>query len=256
MNIKHLFGVVCLVAVFSCNLERQGDTDAANPNPPSPGFDLAHSDPAAVELADSIMAAIGGRRNWDKVRFISWRVNDLRKLLWDKQNNRVRIESYPDNTVYLLDLDKNTGRIRMGGRELTNRDSLEKMLQRAKDLWHKDSYGLLMPYKLKGDGATIRYLGEDTLANGTKCNIIELTFANENYAPENKYRVFVDRKDNLVKQWAYYEKADQDFPTAVYVCDDYRKYGNILLSTAHSDGNGPNEVKVDDKIPDHVFTDF
>lgn len=246
---------MCVVVLYSCNT---GTTELTDPgaNPPAEGFDLAHSDPAAVELADSVMKAMGGRGNWDKTRFISWNFFGRRNLVWDKHQGRVRIESQPDSIIYLVNLNSLEGRVQVKGQELTESDSLKKMLERGKSIWINDSYWLVMPFKLKDSGVTLKYLGEDTLRTGAKCNVMELTFKNVGDTPQNKYRVFVDLKDNLIKQWSYYNSADQDSANFTRPWDNYKQYGNILLSADRSDNGGPQNVKVDDSLPDKIFVEF
>ena len=78
-------------------------------NPPAPGFNLQDSDPAAVELADSVMMAMGGREGWDNTRFISWNFFGRRDLVWDKQTGDVRIESQQDSTIYLVNINTMVG---------------------------------------------------------------------------------------------------------------------------------------------------
>lgn len=239
----------------SCEQSDQGRSDNRN-NPPAPGFDIEHSDPAAVELADSVMAAMGGRENWDNTRFISWNFFGRRNLVWDKQQGDVRIESLPDSIVYLVNINDLKGRVRIKGQELTEPDSLKKMLEKAKSIWINDSYWLVMPFKLKDTGVTLKYLGEDTILTGEKSNVLELTFNNVGDTPENKYQVYVDLKDNLVKQWAYFKEASQDSASQIWPFDNYKRYGNILLSADRSDNRGPRNVRIDEKLPREVFTEF
>jgi hypothetical protein len=234
----------------SCEMNKQAL------NPPAEGFDMANSDPRAVELADSIMIAMGGRRNWDKTRYISWNFFGARDLTWDKKDNKVRIESLKDSIIYLVDLDKLQGRVSVKGQEITEPDSLSKMLSKGKSIWINDSYWLLMPFKLKDTGLTLKYIGEDTLLTGAKCNVLELTFKDIGDTPQNKYRIFVDDNDNLVKQWSYYSNANQDSATFTRPWDNYQKYGDILISADRSDGAGPKNVKVDDNLPEKIFTEF
>jgi hypothetical protein len=243
--------VFACLHLLSCQQENTGQGS----NPPSPGFDIAHSDPAAVELADSIMKAMGGRRNWEQTRFISWNFGK-RKLVWNKKEGDVRIESEPDSIIYLVNINDLKGRVRVKGQELTEPDSLQKMLTRGKSIWINDSYWLFMPFKLKDTGVTLRYLGEDTISAEVNSNVLELTFDNVGDTPENKYHVYVDLKDNLVKQWAFYRDASQDTPSWVLPWDNYKKYGNILLSADRTGGRGPREVRVDDKLPEKIFKEF
>lgn len=253
MKKTSLIGCIVLAGFAGC--QQDPGRPALHDNPPAPGFDLAHSDPAAVELADSVMMAMGGRKNWDDTRFISWTFGK-RNLVWDKKDGNVRIESQGDSTIYLVNINDLKGRVQVKGQELTEPDSLQKMLSRAKSIWINDSYWLTMPFKLKDTGVTLKYLGEDTMLTGARANVIELTFEKVGDTPNNKYQVYVDVRDNLVKQWAYYKDASQDSASAVWPWDNYKKYGNILLSANRSNDRGPRDVRVDAKLDPEVFTRF
>lgn len=244
------------VFLYSCKTDSTTSETEVIGNPPAEGFDMANSDPAAVELADSIMQAMGGRQNWDNTRFISWNFFGNRDLTWDKKMDRVRIESLKDSITYLLNLATMEGKVRVKGQELVAGDSLNKMLQRGKSIWINDSYWLAMPFKLKDSGLTLKYVGEDTLSTGAKCNVLELRFNNVGDTPQNKYLIFVDLSDNLVKQWSYFREATQDSASFTRPWDNYQKYGTILLSADRSDNGGPRNVKVDDTLPDQIFTEF
>jgi hypothetical protein len=116
------------------------------------GFDEIGSDPAAIQLADSIMHAMGGRENWDKTRFISWNFFGRRDLIWNKQTGQVRIESAPDSTIYLVNVNTGEGKVKIKETIITEPDSLKKLLDKAKAIWINDSYWLVMPFKLKDSG--------------------------------------------------------------------------------------------------------
>jgi hypothetical protein len=249
-----LLVLVSLLIATACRTEKDQPIQG-NENPPATGFNMDNSDPAAIELADSIMAAMGGRQQWDATRFISWDFGN-RKLVWDKQQDRVRIESLRDTVTYLVNLNTLTGRVNVKGQELTEPDSLSKMLTRGKSMWINDSYWLLMPFKLKDSGVTLKYIGEDSLRTGGKSNVLELTFDNVGDTPQNKYLVYVDLADNLVKQWAYYREAAQDSANFVRPWDNYQRYGGILLSADRSDGGGPKNVQVHEVLPEETFTQF
>lgn len=254
---KQLIILSCLVACFwSCQPAKETSNDDPTLNPPAEGFNFQNSDPAAMELADSIMMAMGGRKAWDNTRFISWNFFGRRNLIWDKQDGRVRIESMPDSTTYLVNVNSMQGRVQTKGQELTEPDSLKKMLDRAKSIWINDSYWLVMPFKLKDSGVTIKYMGEDTLVNNNYYNVLQLTFENVGDTPQNKYDLYVDVKEKLVKYWSYYRDASQDSASWTRPWDNYQRYGSILLSADRSDGGGPKNVKVEEQLPDALFTDF
>lgn len=247
MALTRVYTLLICIAALACQPRKEMHEE---------GFDPAGSDPAAVELADSVMSAMGGQASWEKTRFISWSFSGRRNLVWDKQDGRVRIAVPDESLVYLLNLGNGQGKVKLRGREVTNADSVKHMLQQARSIWINDSYWLVMPFELKDSGVTLRYLGEDTLATGGKCNVMDLYFTHQGKEPESRYRVYVDLADNLVKQWSYFKTVDQDSATFTRPWDNYKKYGNILLSADRSDGSGPRDVKIDEDLPDSVFTDF
>ena len=245
--------LIVMVVLLACST---GSRESSDANVAEEGFNFEGSDPAAVELADSIMSAMGGRSNWNRARYISWSFSGRRNLIWDKQSGRVRIESPDDHAMYLINVNNGQGKVQVNGKEVLDKDSLQRMLNAARSIWINDSYWLVMPFKLKDPGVTLKYLGEDTLQTGGKCNVVDLMFTDTGSASESKYRIYVDIGDNLVKQWSYFKKADQDSATFTRPWDNYKKYGEVLLSGDRSDGSGPRNVKVDSDLPDKVFTDF
>ena len=245
--------IACIVGLSACD---KLNPTSGSENPAAEGFDLANSDPAAVELADSIMLAMGGWENWNDTRFISWTYFDSRNLFWDKKDDRVRVESLKDSTVYVVDLNTLAGKVWIKGKEVTMKDSLHNMLKRARNIWANDSYWLIMPFKLKDDGVRIKYLGEDTLMTGGRCNVVELTLNGEDEEPKGKYLVYVDLTDNLVKQWSYYSKLNQDSASFVRPWDNYKRYGSILLSADRSDASGPRNVSVKYEVDERIFKEL
>ncbi len=243
-----------LLTLWACNT-KPDIKSLAEQNPAIEGFDLTGSDPSAIQLADSIMHAMGGRENWDNTRFISWTFFGRRDLVWDKQTGRVRIESKTDSATYLVNINTGEGRVKIKETEITEPDSLKKLLTKANDIWTNDSYWLVMPFKLKDSGVTIKYMGEDTL-KGNRFNTLVLTFKEVGVTPQNKYKLYVDIKDKLVRHWCYYHNASQDTANFVRPWDNYQKYGNILLSADRSDKGGPSNVKVDESLPDALFNEF
>lgn len=254
-HISHLCILLIAIIFLACQKSEQHEEKTIVGNPPAEGFNFDGSDPAAIELADSVMTAMGGRANWEATRFISWNFG-RRDLIWDKETGRVRIESSNDSTVYLVNVQTGEGRVQIKGQELTMPDSLAKMLDKAKSIWINDSYWLVMPFKLKDSGVTLKYLGEENNQQEVLCNVLELTFNEVGVTPENKYQVYVGIHDNLINEWRYYKNADLDSASAIWPFDNYKKYGSILLSADRSDGRGPKNVRVDADISDSIFIEF
>ncbi len=215
-------------------------------NPAADGFNATGSDPAAIELADSIMHAMGGRKAWDNIRYISWSTAG-RSIIYDKQAERVRIAQ--GDTVYLL--SAGTGRVQIKGNEVVEPEALNSLLESIHASWRLDLHNFLLPFILKGNGVTIRYMGEDSLS-GQRFNSLILTFQQN----VDQYKLYVDKHAKLVRYGAYYQHAGDERETFIRPWDNYQKMESILLSTDRTDGIGPRNVKIDKDLPEALFTEF
>jgi hypothetical protein len=227
-----------------------------SPNPPAQGFDLTGSDPKAVQLADEVMAAMGGRKAWDNTQLIAWNFFGNRKLVWDKWNGMVRVDNLRDDQTVLLNINTDKGRVFRGGRELTEPDSIAKYVKAGKAAWINDSYWLVMPFKLKDSGVTLKYLGDTTATkDGKPADLIQMTFKGVGVTPDNKYHVWVDKQSHLVTQWAHFSKYTDPTPRFTLPWGDYQKHGAILLSGERGDRD-LTDIMVFTGLPGEVFNDF
>lgn len=254
-SIIYLF-IACFLVFWSCtsNVEPGSNIAAQPQNPAADGFDLEHSDEKAIAIADQVMEAMGGRKNWDQTRYLSWNFFGVRHLTWDKKTGNVRIQSN-DSTIYQINVFEDSGKIMKEGELLTEPDSITKYVNRGKGIWINDSYWLVMPFKLKDSGVTLKYLREDTIAGGQKADVLELTFKEVGNTPDNKYLVYVDQSDQLIKQWDFYSKASDAEPRISTPWIDYEQKGKILLSGNRGRRN-LSEIEVHDELPNSVFTTF
>ena len=230
------------------------DLQEAYANPAAEGFNDAGSDQKAVEVADLVMNAMGGRQAWDDTRYLAWDFFGYRRLIWDKIDGNVRID-FPDSSVYLYNVFSDSGAVWQQQEQLTNADSLNKYLTRAKNIWINDSYWLVMPFKLKDSGVTLGYMDLQEAENGAVSHVLQLTFAGVGVTPQNKYLVYVDTATNLVNQWAYYRESNQDSADFVRPWGNYKQMGKILLSDERGDSD-LSEVHVFDSLPATVFNSF
>ena len=242
-----LFFTFSLLSTLSAQLAKEE-------NPPASGFNLQESDAKAMQIADEVMQALGGRPNWDNTRYITWNFFGRRKLLWDKWQNDVRIEM--DSTIYLVNIANNTGRVKKDGVEITQPDSLKKYVERGISIWINDSYWLVMPYKLKDSGVTLKYMGEHNTAEGKPADVLQLTFQNVGRTPENKYWVYVDKDSRLITQWEYYQKYTDEKASMTTPWENYNKQGNIMLSGGRGDNRQMQDIAVYKKVPESAFTSF
>ncbi len=224
-------------------------------NPPAQGFDLVGSDPAAIKLADQVMKAMGGRKAWDKTHIIAWTFFGNRHLIWDKWTGNVRVDNLKNDQTVILNVNNDQGKVFRNGKEETNADSVTKYVKAAKGAWINDSYWLVMPFKLKDSGVTLKYIGEEPTQDNKAAEVIQLTFKSVGNTPDNKYKVWVDKESHLVSQWAYYPKFTDEKPGFTLPWTDYTQHGEIKLSGKR----GPREltdIRVFTGLPGEVFTSF
>jgi hypothetical protein len=240
-----------LIILASCT----GSDPVIESNPAAEGFNLEGSDQKAIQIADEVMLAMGGRSNWDNTRYISWNFFGARELIWDKYTGDVRINSFRDSTIYIININDETGQVKRDGIAMDDPDSLSKYVDRGKRIWINDSYWLVMPFKLKDSGVTLKWNREDTTMSGIQSNVIQLGFENVGVTPDNRYEVWVDKESNLVRQWAYYRYDTTKVPGFVRPWDDWEKKGNLLLSGNRGD-RSLTDIKVMESVPEHTFSSF
>ena len=112
-----------------------------------------------------------------------------------------------------------------------------------------------MPWKLKDPGVTLSYIKEDTLPNGKTAHVLQLTFADVGVTPNNKYLIYVDQEDNLIKQWEFFKNFNDAKAKFSRPWDNYQKAGNILLSFNRSEF-GPTDVIVKQKFNSKIFKEL
>ncbi|MDX1502182.1 MAG: hypothetical protein R3325_07450 [Thermoanaerobaculia bacterium] len=226
-------------------------------NPPAEGFDLAGSDPKAIEIADAVMEKMGGREAWDATRFLTWKFFDRRLHVWDKWTGDLRVEgtdreSGQEYTI-LMNLHTGEGRAFRDGAEVTDPEELEKMLDSGEAAWINDGYWMFMPYKLKDSGVTLGYLGEGAMADGRAADVLELTFEGVGRTPQNKYHVYVARDSGLVEQWDFYSDAGDAEPRFQIPWRGWTRHGGILLSADRGE-TGHTGIAVFEELPASVFS--
>lgn len=252
-NIQLQFLLFCfLIFAISCTSNKLTSTEV---NPPAPGFDLANSDAAAIKIADEVMEAMGGRKAYDETRYLFWNFFGSRTLLWDKHRGDVRIESQKDDFTVVMNIHSMKGKVKMNGEQLSHPDSLSKYLQKGKNIWINDSYWLVMPFKLKDSGVTLKNLGEKKTEAGKIADVLELNFKGVGKTPDNKYHVFVDQESKLVSQWTFYTKSTDPEPRFSTPWDGYKSFGKIKLSG----GRGTyqlTDIKVLSDVEEGIFTEL
>ena len=252
---KHtLYLLIFSGILFHCNVPQPSENN--HDNPAAEGFNEKDSDVKAIEIADNVMMAMGGRAAWDNTRHIAWNFFNRRDLVWDKKTGDVRIDVPGDSSIYLLNIVTLKGKVIKKGTEVTDPKALADLITEARKIWINDSYWLVMPFKLKDSGVTLKYVREENMLTGVPSDVLQLTFQNVGVTPENKYEVWVDKSDSLIKQWAFFRSAEQDSASFIRPWDNYKDFNGIKLSSDRSDDGGPKNVRVFETLPEEVYQSF
>lgn len=229
---KSLFFFILLINTLSCQ-------EKSNPD-------------KAKAIVPLIFEAMGGVENYNNTHFIKWDFAK-RTLYWDKWTGDVRVENPDKNLVVLVNINTLNGKVYENGSLVTDEIKTKKLLTDAKNWWINDSYWLTMPWKLQDPGVTLKYVNSEQLPDGKAADVLQLTFQNVGVTPENKYLLYVDKEDHLIKQWAYFKNFKDAEPQFSKPWDNYQKAGAILLSFNRSDF-GPTNVEVKETLDTKIFT--
>ena len=213
------------------------------------------SDARAVEIAQATVTAMGGWDAFDATRFVSWNFFGRRQHHWDRQSGDLRIEWTRDgvHNVILINVRTKHGLAFRDG-ELLEGDAAARALESGDQVWINDSYWMFMPYKMLDPGVTLKYIGEKTTADGSEAWVLDLTFADVGYTPENRYHVYVGKRSGLVEQWDFYAEASNEEPDFSSPWKDWRTFGEIKLATNH--GRDRNwKIAVHKTLPETIFSD-
>jgi hypothetical protein len=212
------------------------------------------SDERAVEIAQATVEKMGGWEAWDAARFVSWNFFGRRRHYWDRLTGDLRLE-YPneqDRFVVLMNVDTKQGRVWKNGEEVTDPEQVGQQLQRSHEMWINDSYWMFMPYKLLDPGVTLKYSGEGVTEDGRAADVLELTFEEVGYTPQNRYEVLVARESGLVEQWNFFATAGDAEPQFKSPWTGWRWFGGIMLATDHGQGRDW-DIAVHATLPRAVF---
>ena len=190
------------------------------------------ADEKAIAIADKVIKNMGGLKNWNNTRFIAWSWRDQYHF-WDKYENKFRYEK--DTLVVISDLNTREGTVYSKGKVLTDETQRRKILDNQYAVWANNSYWLLMPFKLRDKGVTIKYMGAGKTQTGAEADLLELTFDKVGVTPNNRYILAVDKKSGLITEWSFFRNAADEKPTFTRPWTDYETYGKIKIASNRGD---------------------
>ncbi len=232
------------------------------------GAQAPTSDPAALQIADQVMQALGGSEAWSNTRYLRFDIaaerggKELmrRAHTWDKWTGRYRVEGRTREGdkpyVTTLNLHTREGAAWLDGKALAG-DELKKQLDGGYAVWVNDTYWLLMPYKLRDPGVTLRLDGERREGEQVWDKLL-LTFDNVGLTPKDKYWAHVNRATRLVDRWDFVLKGEAGEP-ASFDWKGWAAHGRIQLASERVNLKDGTRIffpllETPESVPDEVFS--
>lgn len=219
----------------------------------------APSDDRAIEIADQMIAAMGGQENWDRARFI--RFTFLRRgrslnITWDRYSGRYRLEAKNDAGVpyvVLMNINTRQGRAYLDGQEVQDGKELSEFLNRALGMWHGETYWFLMPFKWKDEGVVLTYEGQETIGS-VNYDVVHLRFENVGRTPGDQFWAYVNPETHLMDRWKFVLESGYE---GEYDWTGWKRVGGILVATERVGKEETirfEDIVVTEQMPDSVFS--
>ena len=202
--------------------------------PAGPTFNQAGSDAQAVALADHVMQQMGGYKAWQKAHYLAWDFFGGQYQIWDKYTGDFHWEK--DDLVVNYNLNTKQGHAYRAGQDISSTEEGQKLLAGMYPTWANNSWWLVMPFKMKDSGVTLKYKGEEKTGAGAPADVVQLTFNDVGVTPDNRYLLYVNRATGLLDEWAYFPKATDAAPAFRRRWADYQSHDGLLLAADRSDG--------------------
>ena len=221
-------------------------------------------DPRSVEIAQTMMQAMGGQGNWTKARFLRWdfkvtiggQQRASRSHLWDRHTGRYRLEDKTKDgatRVILMNLANKQGSVYLDGKK-QEAPASAKALEDAYGAYINDFYWLAMPWKWLDPGVNLKSLGSKT-KDGETFDVVQLSFDKVGLTPGDRYNGWVSSKSHLMTYWEFTLQSGNKGAWSW----EYGDYGGIKLASNHT--SPPNnsihmgDVAVLSTVDDAYFAD-
>jgi hypothetical protein len=224
------------------------------------------SDSRALEVADRVIANLGGAEAWNATRYLRFDYavdregrNVLRRShTWDKLSGAYRVEAQTaagDPFIVVMNLNTREGSAWVKGAPVAG-DELKKLLEEAFALWTSDTYWLLMPYKLRDPGVILAYDGLEAREK-QRWDKVRLSFDGVGLTPKDRYWIYVNRRTGLVDRWEFVLNGESK-PRTSFAWDGWQAYGRIQLANERVNAvDGTRiyfpRIEVPESVPAAVF---
>ena len=221
--------------------------------PAEAGFDADGSDKAAIALADQVMARQGGYARWKQARYLAWTYYGAYHI-WDKRLGIYRHEK--NGRVVLMSVVKPEGKVFVGGKRMIDPVQTRETLEQTFMIWRFATDFLILPFRLKDSGVTLRHGGPGLTMTHDTADILDMTYHGTGPTGNGRNQLWVSRKDHLVTQWAFYAQPADPRPAFVRDWLDYRNYNGVLLASQRNSATDTlslSHIAVLDTLPRDLF---
>jgi hypothetical protein len=197
---------------------------------------------------------------WEKARYFAFTFNVDRdgKIAasfpekWDRATGDYHVsgkDQKGDALVIAMNVNTMKGRAWKNGVEATAAE-LPDLLLFGYRRYINDTYWLLMPLKMMDAGVHRTLDGERSDASGRKWDVVKLTFdQGVGLSPGDVYWAWVNRDTGIVEQWDMkLQGTKPDDPPVAVKFHEFRRVGNVLISTAREVVGKKQTVRLDDLV--------
>ena len=226
----------------------------------------SHADSVAMQA----LIAQGGPSAWKQLRYLRFDFgsesggtrNRIASHLWDRHSGAYRVEwnAGQDTTVIaLFNVNTREGRVYLN-RAAAAEEAQQALLERAYSRFINDTYWLLAPTKMLDEGVTRRYVADSSSA---EFDVVALSFDGVGLTPGDRYWMWVDKNDGLVKRWAFVLQGSPDRPPSRFRWEGYKTFdtpgGQLMLAERKSSWGGDralltDRVSLPQSVPADIFT--
>ena len=198
----------------------------------------AESDPKAMAVADQVLEAMGGSAAWNATHFLRFdfavdaggKTVVSRAHTWDKWTGRYRLDAKTktgEPYVVLMNVNTKTGDAYLKGKKLEGAEA-KKYIDEAYGTWVNDTYWLIMPYKMKDPGVTLKLDGEAKEGAATY-DKVSLSFDGVGLTPKDHYTAYINRGTHMMDKWEFVLQGQKP-PAVPFLWKNWQRYGKVMLS--------------------------
>lgn len=257
------FILATLLALAACG---GGRKFAALPPGSPAAFDPAGSDAKAIEIADQVLAAVGGPLAWDKAHELVW---DEAILIdgtpqkqghhaWDRWNGRHHYEfadAAGHSVVAMYELYSDVGAA-TADRKVVSADAKDNIVAAARKQFSISTPMLFLQFALKSPGVHLKYVEEQGEQGATEptWDSIKVTF-DPALKADGYYYVLVNKKTHLIDIVENVPQGKPDDYRIAYRWSDWQDVGGLKIATKRQNVGLASEQWVFSNIKVHGSAD-